>query len=427
MYPLIIPALRYSPPIASLPSPSDHLQHQSNNDEDIARRLQSEFDNKALEEQRDQEMARQLQQQNNPPPPPLHQPHPLHPPPPVVPGDAPEIPADNDAALALRLQETEMNFNQRIYKSGQIPGYGTSSSSSPSSYLGLTDEALARQLQERELASKYHQEGYNNTPQQETIASHPAVSDEDYARQLQSSSDDFHHTNPHYPSSSSSFQQPLLPLYNPHYPQATPSHSDPPHTRDEEEEEEEEQEGTTRESDVTPPRNLTDQDKDVQGSLPRPHHHHHHNESDAELALRLQVQEEEEEEEEKKKRYTTSPAAAVAAVDRLCSDGTTASSGVVVAQADSHSARQELYPSSGTGYGNGYHDYEKEEEEEDQPKSKHQPTSHAHMPGGHTHPADLADEEMVVNIPCQYCGKPFPKQTIMYHQVSQQFGIFMQT
>ena len=65
-FPLLDPSFLLPPfsfPLLSSPSPPDYEQQQVHKDEDLARRLQHEYDSKLAEEKRDAEMARQLQQQ----------------------------------------------------------------------------------------------------------------------------------------------------------------------------------------------------------------------------------------------------------------------------------------------------------------------------------------------------------------------------
>lgn len=124
---------------SSLPPP-EREQQQVNRDEDIARQLQHQFDNKRLEEERDAELARQLQQQMGQPP--------------SVPHDNNTQPLvsdfERDAQLAKRLQEEE-HFRERGL-----------SASSPPPHVTESDAELARRLQmeeDRSSAMKHKQKG----------------------------------------------------------------------------------------------------------------------------------------------------------------------------------------------------------------------------------------------------------------------------
>ena len=125
---------KYNLPL-SLPVP-EREQQQVNKDEDMARQLQHQYDNKRLEEERDAEMARLLQQQTRQP---LDTPH-----------DSNNQPLGSDARLAERLQEEE-NFRER--------GQPTSSPPPP---MTESDAEMARRLQmeeDRNSVMKYKQEG----------------------------------------------------------------------------------------------------------------------------------------------------------------------------------------------------------------------------------------------------------------------------
>ena len=124
---------------SSLPPP-EREQQQVHRDEDIARQLQHQFDNKRLEEERDAELARQLQQQMGQPP--------------SAPHDSNTQPLvsdfERDAQLAERLQEEE-RFRERGL-----------SASSPPPHVTESDAELARRLQmeeDRSSAMKHKQKG----------------------------------------------------------------------------------------------------------------------------------------------------------------------------------------------------------------------------------------------------------------------------
>lgn len=128
-------------PLLSSPSPPDYEQQQVHKDEDLARRLQHEYDNKLAEEKRDAEVARQLQQQL------LQQAS-------KVPRSndtrfhAPDL--HNDAELARKLQDEE--DNRVTYQRRRAP-------MSPPAQ---DDAELARMLQEEESrnsARNYRQGG----------------------------------------------------------------------------------------------------------------------------------------------------------------------------------------------------------------------------------------------------------------------------
>ena len=134
----------------------DVEQHQLQDDEQLARQLQRELDNKTIEEQRDERLARQMQQRLN------HNHHQTEPtPPPAYEPPSPSV--YEDAELARKLQEEEnMKFSgegvsgpSTSYRHGRNDHVHHTEPPPPPHYNppspSLNEDAeLARKLQEQE-------------------------------------------------------------------------------------------------------------------------------------------------------------------------------------------------------------------------------------------------------------------------------------
>ena len=169
-----------TPPLPS-PSPEEQSERQQN-DADLARRLQSQFDNRAMEEQRDAELAQQLQQETPPPPyqalPPHYQAPPTH----------PAYSVEEDARLAQKLQEEEER-HQRNAGGGAM---------------------LAQQLQEEEERRRMNKGGGVPGPDNEMVHQRVQLPDNEFYDDPPGGS----YSIPHDPYSASSSLHPNP--YDPH-------------------------------------------------------------------------------------------------------------------------------------------------------------------------------------------------------------------
>ena len=169
-----------SPPLPS-PPPEEQSQRRQN-DADLARQLQSQFDNRVMEEQRDAELAQQLQQET---PPPLYQ---APPPPYQAPATYPADSVDEDARLAQQLQEEEQRH--QMNEGG--------------------DARLARRLQEEEQRHKMNEGGGVPGPDNEMV--HQRVPDNELYGDGFNPPGSYSIPQDSYPDPSSSYPNP----YDPH-------------------------------------------------------------------------------------------------------------------------------------------------------------------------------------------------------------------